>query len=614
MFIVNKKQRKSLKSIIIASILLVLAIILSHMTESRILNILLFALPYLAIGTKILKKSFLMISKGNMMDENFLMSVASIGAFVLGEYTEAVAVLIFYSVGELFESLAVDKSRKSISDLMDICPEYANLEKDGILEKTSPELVHPGDIIVIKPGERVPLDGIVTDGTSMLDTSALTGETNPRSVSTGSEIYSGCINTSSPLKVRVTKEYCDSTVAEILELVENSTLAKSKSENFITRFAKKYTPIVVGCAIVVAVLGSILSGLPSVWIGRALIFLVVSCPCALVISVPLSFFAGIGAASKSGILIKGSIYLERLAKAGTVIFDKTGTLTRGSFEVSDVQPESLTEQELMELAAIAEYYSDHPISGCIKKAYGKCPDISSLKDVEEIAGYGITAMLDGELVLVCNHKLMKKYNIKHKSTHKKGTVIHIAKGNTYEGYIVISDKVKPDAKEALDSLSEQGVDKLVMLTGDRYDVAKETAETLGIDEYYHDLFPADKVSQLERYISNGDTVIFVGDGINDAPVLARADVGIAMGALGSDSAIEAADIVLMDDSPAKIPVALKISKKTMAIVKENIIFSIGVKLLVMMLSIAGFANMWLAVFADVGVSVIAIVNAMRALK
>ena len=610
----NKKQKKALKQIIIAAILLVSAIILSHLFNNRILHILIFAVPYLTIGGKTLKKSLLMIRKGHMMDENFLMSVASLGAFALGEYTEAVAVLLFYSIGELFESVAVGKSRKSITDLMDICPEYANLEKDGALDKISPERVHPGDIIVIKPGEKVPLDGIVTEGSSMLDTSALTGETAPRTVTAGSEIYSGCINTTSLLKVRVTKEYCDSTVAGILELVENSTLAKSKSENFITRFARRYTPAVVGCAIAVALLGSIITRQPSVWIGRALIFLVVSCPCALVISVPLSFFAGIGAASKSGILIKGSTYLERLAKADTVVFDKTGTLTKGSFEVTDVLPESLSEQELIELAATAEYYSDHPISGCIKKAYGKCPDISAPDEVEEIPGYGITAKLDGEMILVGNHKLMKKYNIKHKSTHKKGTVIHIAKGNTYEGYIVISDKVKPDAKEALEELSSQGISKLVMLTGDRYDVARETASMLNIDEYYHDLFPADKVNKLEKYLSASDTVVFVGDGINDAPVLARADVGIAMGALGSDSAIEAADVVLMDDNLSKIPLALGISKKTMTIVKENIVFSIGVKLLVMLLTVAGFANMWLAVFADVGVSVIAIVNAMRAMK
>ncbi len=611
----NKKQRKALEYIIISSILFVLAIASSLIIENDMINSLIFSVPYLTIGAKTLKKSFVMIRKGHMMDENFLMSVASLGAYALGEYSEAVAVLLFYRVGELFESLAVDKSRKSISDLMDICPEYANLEKDGILNPTDPNLVHPGDIIMVKPGERVPLDGIVTDGSSMLDTSALTGETAPRPVSVGNEIYSGCINTASVLKVRVTKEYSDSTVAGILELVENSALAKSKSENFITRFAKKYTPAVVACAILVALAGSSITGVPSVWIGRALIFLVVSCPCALVISVPLTFFAGIGAASKSGILVKGSTYLERLAKAKTVVFDKTGTLTKGSFEVTDILPESLTSQELLALAATAEYYSDHPISGCIKKAYGKCPDISELEDINEIAGMGITAMLKGELILAGNHKLMKKYNIKYKSTHKKGTVIHIAKGNTYEGHIVISDKIKGDSKDALAQLTAQGITKLVMLTGDRYDIAKETAQMLGIDEYHYDLFPADKVAHLEKHIQNTtNPVVFVGDGINDAPVLARADVGIAMGALGSDSAIEAADVVLMDDTPSKIPLALKISKKTMLIVKENIAFSIGIKLLVMLLSVAGFANMWLAVFADVGVSVIAILNAMRALR
>ncbi|MBQ7901710.1 MAG: HAD-IC family P-type ATPase, partial [Clostridia bacterium] len=433
----NSKQKKSLKTIIAASIILIAAILISSFTHSKLIKIIIFAVPYLTIGNKVLKKSFTMLKKGQMLDENFLMSIASIGAFILGEYVEAVAVLLFYSVGELFESIAVGKSRESISDLMDICPEYANLEKDGTLQKTDPLLLEIDDIIVVKPGERVPIDGVVTEGSSTLDTSALTGESAPRDIAAGEEIFSGCINLSGVLKVRVCRTYSNSTVAKILELVENSALAKSKSESFITKFARVYTPIVVACAVLVALIPSLITGDPATWIGRALIFLVVSCPCALVISVPLSFFAGIGAASKAGILVKGSSYIERLAKTETVIFDKTGTLTKGAFEVTDVHPQSMTEEELLELAATAEYYSDHPISGSVKKKYGKCPDISGLEDINEIAGFGIAAMLNGELVLAGNHKLMKKYGIKFKSSHRKGTIIHIAKGDEYEGYIVI---------------------------------------------------------------------------------------------------------------------------------------------------------------------------------
>ena len=608
----SKSQKKSLRLIVITALLLTLSILISSYTDSDILKILLFAFPYITIGAKVFYKSFTRLKSKDFLDENFLMTIASLGAFVLGEYVEGVAVLLFYAVGELFQSIAVGKSRKSISDLMDICPEYANVERDGELKTVDPYEVNVGDIIVIKPGERVPLDGIVADGTSSLDTAALTGESQPREANIGDNIFSGCINISGVLRVKVTKQYSDSTVSKILELVENSALAKSKSENFISKFAKYYTPIVVGAAVVIAFVPPIFLGGIADWIAKALIFLVVSCPCALVISVPLSFFAGIGAGSKAGILIKGSTYIERLANAGTVVFDKTGTLTKGTFEVVAINCKDVEQSQLLELAAKVEYFSDHPIALSVKNAYKNTIDATNVSNVQEIAGCGICAKIDNCDVLVGNGKLMDKYSIPYDANYN-GTVIHIAQNSVYLGNIVISDAIKDKANIAINLLKQNGVQKTVMLTGDKKDVAQNIAAALGIDEYKSELFPQDKVEQIEKYIKASEkTVVFAGDGINDAPVLARADVGIAMGAIGSDSAIEAADIVLMDDNLQKIPLAIKISKKTMRIVKQNIVFSIGVKLLVMILSIFGYANMWAAVFADVGVSVIAILNAMRA--
>lgn len=610
----TKSQKKSLWLIIITVVLLFFCIIISKYINSSTFNIIAFAIPYLTIGTKVFLKSYRRLKSKDFLDENFLMTIASFGAFVLGEYLEAVAVLLFYAVGELFENIAVGKSRKSISSLMDICPEYANIEQNGNVVTVDPYEVCVGDIIVIKPGERVPLDGIVTQGSSSLDTVALTGESQPRSIHCGDNIFSGCINLSGVLKVEVTKTYDNSTVSKILELVENSALAKSKSENFISKFARYYTPIVVIAAIIIAILPPVFAGNITDWISKALVFLVVSCPCALVISVPLSFFAGIGAASKAGILIKGSTYIEKLANTGIIVFDKTGTLTKGSFEVVSVIPKKISEIQMLELAAKAEYYSDHPIATSIKKAFKSDIDTSCIQNINEIPGYGICAEIDGLCVLAGNGKLMEKHGIQYDKCDT-GTVVHIAKDGIYEGYIVINDAVKITAKNTIKALKQAGVQKTVMLTGDREQVAKQTAYQLEIDEYKSGLFPHNKVDQIEKYLkSTSKSVIFAGDGINDAPVLARADVGIAMGAIGSDSAIEAADIVLMDDNLEKIPVAIRISKKTMSIVKQNIVFSIGVKLLVMILSVFGYANMWAAVFADVGVSVIAIINAMRCFK
>ncbi len=610
----TKSQKKSLRLIVITAMLLTLSILISSYTESDILKIPLFSVPYIVIGAKVFYKSFVRLKSKDFLDENFLMTIASLGAFMLGEYVEGVAVLLFYAVGELFESIAVGKSRKSISTLMDICPEYANVECDSGIMTVDPYEVSIGDIIVVKPGERVPLDGIVVDGVSSLDTAALTGESQPREANIGDNIFSGCINISGVLRVKVTKQYSDSTVAKILELVENSALAKSKSENFISKFAKYYTPIVVGAAIAIAFIPPIFFGELADWIAKALIFLVVSCPCALVISVPLSFFAGIGAGSKAGILIKGSTYIESLANAGTVVFDKTGTLTKGTFEVSEINCSDIDQMQLLELAAKVEYFSDHPIALSIKMAYKNAIDTSDVCDMNEVAGCGISANVDGVQILAGNGKLMDKYGIPY-DENNLGTVIHIAKNGVYLGNIVISDAIKDNAKSAISMLKQNGVQKTVMLTGDKNDVAQSIAAELGIDEYQSDLFPQDKVEQIEKYIANSEkAVVFAGDGINDAPVLARADVGIAMGAIGSDSAIEAADIVLMDDNLQKIPLAIKISIKTMRIVRQNIVFSIGIKMLVMVLSVLGFANMWAAVFADVGVSVIAILNAMRAFK
>ncbi len=609
----SKSQKNSVRLIVATAILFTLCIAVSPYANG-ITKILLFFIPYITIGAKVFYKSFIRLKNKDFLDENFLMTIASLGAFILGEYVEGVAVLLFYAVGQLFESMAVGKSRKSISELMDISPEYANVERDGNIVTVAPSEVKVGDVIVIKPGERVPLDGIVKDGASTLDTTSLTGESKPQKAGVGDNIFSGCINISGVLKVKVTKGYCDSTVAKILELVESSALAKSKSENFISKFAKYYTPIVVGVAVLIAFVPPLFAGELARWIAKALIFLVVSCPCALVISVPLTFFAGIGASSKAGILIKGSTYIERLANTGTVVFDKTGTLTKGTFEVVQVNCKGMEQAQLLELAAKVEIFSDHPIALSIKNAYKNAIDTSDVTGVTEIAGCGISAYVNGDQILAGNQKLMDKYAVPYE-INNSGTVVYIAKNGVYKGNIVISDTVKSKAKSAICMLKQNGVQKTVMLTGDKKDVAQKIAEQIGIDEYKSDLFPHDKVEQLQKYIkSSKKTVVFAGDGINDAPVLTRADVGIAMGAIGSDSAIEAADVVLMDDNLQKIPLAIKLSKKVMAIVRQNIVFSIAIKMLVMVLSVFGYANMWVAVFADVGVSVIAILNAMRALK
>lgn len=610
----TKSQKKSLFLIIITSVLLLLCIFFSHFINNTIIKATLFAIPYITIGLRVFIKSFKRLKSKDFMDENFLMTIASIGAFILGEYIEGVAVLLFYAIGELFENVAVGKSRKSISDLMDICPEYANIERDGNIIKVDPYEVNVGDTVIVKPGERVPLDGVVTEGKSSLDTAALTGESLPRDISAGDNIYSGCINLSGMIKIQTTKQYSDSTVSKILELVENSALAKSKSENFISQFAKYYTPCVVAAALIIATIPPAFLGNFAKWIQKALVFLVVSCPCALVISVPLSFFAGIGAASKAGILIKGSTYIERLAKTGIAVFDKTGTLTKGTFEVTEVNSNIISPKQLLEVAAKVEFFSDHPIAISIKKAYGIKIDTSDITNLNEISGCGISAKIGNDLVLVGNKKLMEKYNIPC-SKEYMGTVVYVAKNSEYLGNIIINDKIKDKSEEAIKMIKHLGVQKTIMLTGDKKDVARSIAKQLGIDTYHYELFPEDKVNLVEKYIEDSqENVIFTGDGINDAPVLARADVGIAMGAIGSDSAIEAADIVLMDDNLHKIPLAIRISKKTMRIVKQNIVFSIGIKLIVMILSVIGYANLWLGVFADVGVSVIAILNAIRCFR
>ena len=613
----NKKQKKSLKRIILGALLLIAAVILSRCTEITAVKITIFAIPYLVVGHKVLKESFTKILHGQMMDENFLMSIATIGAFILGEYLEAVAVMLFFNIGELFESYAVGNSRKSIAALMDIRPEHANLQRDGEIVTVEPEELSTDDIIIVKPGERIPVDGIITEGNSSLDTSALTGESAPRDVAWGDEIISGCINLSSVLKVRVTKTYENSTVAKILELVENSSLSKSKSESFITRFARVYTPMVVACATLMAIVPPMFAGNFSQWFQKALIFLVVSCPCALVISVPLSFFSGIGAASKKGILVKGSSYLEKMSKVSAMIFDKTGTLTKGSFTVTGIYPEKINEDELLELAATAEKFSNHPIAQSIRQKFAKNEFPYEIIDAEEIAGCGICAKSKEHAILAGNKKLMDKYSVSCVGTYVPGTVVYVALDGKYKGYITINDEIKAEAKNAIESLKKQGVSKTVILTGDKKEAALAVAQKLGIDKVHWELYPADKVEYVKNYISDnkkGRHVAFAGDGINDAPVLAMADVGISMGAMGSDAAIEAADIVLMDDNIEKIPLAVKISRKTIAIVKQNIAFALGIKLLVMILTVFGYSNMWQAVFADVGVSVIAIINATRALK
>lgn len=582
-------------------------------------RLLIYLIPYLVIGWDVLWKAIRNIKNGQVFDENFLMSVATVGAFGCGEYPEAVAVMLFYQVGELFQSVAVDRSRKSISALMDIRPDYANIERDGELVQVDPEEVSVGDVIVVKAGERVPLDGTVLEGTSSLDTAALTGESLPRDVQAGDEVVSGCVNLTGVLHVKVNKPFGESTVAKILDLVENSSSKKAKAENFITKFARYYTPAVVFAALALAALPPLLGLGPwLMWVQRALNFLVVSCPCALVISIPLSFFGGIGGASKQGILVKGGNYLEALAQAGIVVFDKTGTLTKGSFEVTAVHPQQVSEGELLELAALAERFSDHPISRSIQAACQSAPDPNRVTDAKEIAGHGVRAVVDGKTVLAGNQKLMDQFHIPFEDAcHHVGTIIHVAVDGVYMGHIVISDQVKEGAKETLRDLKAAGVRKTVMLTGDSQAVGQAVAGQLGLDEVHAELLPGDKVDQVERLLQTKgpkEQLVFVGDGINDAPVLSRADIGVAMGAMGSDAAIEAADIVLMDDDLKKLPVAVRIARKTLRIVRENIVFALAVKFLVLILSAVGVANMWWAVFADVGVSVIAILNSMRMLN
>ena len=616
----NKKQKKVLIRIIIAFALLVL---LRFLPVDGYLRMALYMVPYLVIGYDILKKAFKGIMNRQVFDENFLMAVATIGAIALGDYQEGTAVMLFYQIGELFQSYAVGKSRRNISELMDIRPDYANIEQDGKLEKVDPDEVEIGTIIVVQPGEKVPIDGIVEEGTSTLNTSALTGESLPRDAKEGDEVISGCINMTGVLKIRTTREFGESTVSKILDLVENSSSKKSRSENFISRFAKYYTPAVCYSALVLAVIPPLfrilfmgLSPEWGDWIYRALTFLVISCPCALVISIPLSFFAGIGGASNQGVLVKGSNYLETLSQVKIVVFDKTGTMTKGVFEVSGIHHNEMEDAKLLEYAAYAECSSSHPISKSLQMAYGKPIDRNRVTDIEEIGGNGVIAKVDGVSVAAGNAKLMNRLGIEYKECHHVGTVVHMAVDGKYAGHILISDIIKPHAKEAIENLKKAGVTRTVMLTGDGKKVAESVAAELGIGEVHSELLPADKVSKVEELLekkSEKEKLAFVGDGINDAPVLSRADVGIAMGALGSDAAIEAADIVLMDDNPVKIAKAIRIAKKCMRIVYENIYFAIGIKVICLVLGAFGIANMWVAIFADVGVMVLAVLNAIRTL-
>ncbi|MEE0692220.1 MAG: heavy metal translocating P-type ATPase [Lachnospiraceae bacterium] len=623
----KKKQKKMLARIIIAAVMVV---VLNLIPVSGILRLALYLAAYLVIGYDILRKAGKGILNRRMFDENFLMAVATIGAFALaiysgsGDYNEAIAVMLFYQIGELFQSYAVGKSRRNISALMDIRPDYANVERNGVLEQVDPDEVEVGSIIIVQPGEKVPIDGIVTEGASSLNTSALTGESLPRDVKSGDEIISGCINMTGVLKIRTTKEFGESTVSKILELVENSSSRKSKSENFISKFARVYTPAVCYGALALAFLPPIVQMLFlgqaaqwDVWIYRALTFLVISCPCALVISIPLSFFAGIGGASKEGVLIKGSNYMETLSQAKYVVFDKTGTLTQGVFEVTAVHHNEMDEKMLLEYAALAECASSHPISRSLQNAYGKEIDRSRVSNIQEISGHGITAKVDGHEVAAGNSKLMKRLGIDYHECSSVGTIIHMAVDGKYEGHIVISDVMKPHAKEAIANLKKAGVQKIVMLTGDSKKVADAAASDLGIDEVYSELLPADKVAKVEELLSKKpkkDKLAFVGDGINDAPVLTRSDIGIAMGALGSDAAIEAADVVLMDDDPLKISKAIRISRKCLGIVYQNIVFALVIKFACLGLGAVGIANMWFAIFADVGVMILAVLNAIRALR
>ena len=622
----TRKQRKMLIRIIVSAALMV---VLAFVPIDGIIKFALYLVPYLIIGYDILVKAGKGIFNRQVFDENFLMAVATIGAIVIAlienssDYTEAVAVMLFYQIGELFQSYAVGKSRKNISELMDIRPDYANIEVGGEIKKVDPEEVQTDSVIIVRPGEKVPIDGVVVEGNSSLNTSALTGESLPREVKAGSDIISGCINMTGVLKIKTTKEFGESTVSKILDLVENASSRKSKSEDFISKFAKIYTPVVCFCALALAILPPIfrmlfLSASPMwyEWIYRALTFLVISCPCALVISIPLSFFAGIGGAGKAGILVKGSNYLEALSKTECVVFDKTGTLTQGVFEVNAVHHNKLEEQKLLEYAALAESASSHPISKSIQKAYGKRLDHSKVQNIREISGHGITAVVDGKQIACGNKKLMNSLGVEYIDCHNTGTIIHMAIDGEYAGHIVISDIIKPTSKQAIAQLKKCGVKKAVMLTGDAKPVAEHVAKTLGVDEFYAEQLPADKVDNVEKLLekkSKGKKLAFAGDGINDAPVLSRADIGIAMGAMGSDAAIEAADVVLMDDDPLKIPKAIKISRKCLGIVYQNIVFAIGVKLICLVLGAFGIANMWLAIFADVGVMIIAVLNAIRAL-
>ena len=616
----NKKQKKMLTRIIIAFALIV---VLSLLPVDGYLEFALYMIPYLVIGYDILKKAFKGICNKQVFDENFLMAVATIGAILLRDYKEGTAVMLFYQIGELFQSYAVGKSRRNISELMDIRPDYANIEKDGKLEKVDPDEVEIGSVIVVQPGEKVPIDGVILEGTTTLNTSALTGESLPRNAKPGDEIISGCINMTGVLKIRTTREFGESTVSKILELVENSSSRKSRSENFISRFARYYTPAVCYGALALAVLPPLVSmGILHMepqwgeWIYRALTFLVISCPCALVISIPLSFFAGIGGASNAGVLVKGSNYLETLAQTKYVVFDKTGTLTKGVFEVVGVHHNKMEEQKILEYAALAESFSTHPISRSLKNAYGKEIDQNRVSDVEEISGNGVMAKVDGVPVAVGNARLMERIYVKPIECHHAGTVIHVAIDGVYEGHILISDVPKPTSREAIAKLKKNGIKETVMLTGDIDRVAQQVASELGVDRVYSELLPADKVTKVEELLakkSEKEKLAFVGDGINDAPVLSRADIGIAMGALGSDAAIEAADVVLMDDDPMKIVKAIRIARKCMRIVYENIYFAIGIKVICLILGAVGIANMWVAIFADVGVMIIAVLNAIRTL-
>ena len=618
----NKKQKKVFIRIIVAAVLMVA---LSLLPVDGWLKFVLFMIPYLVIGHDILLKAWKGILNRQVFDENFLMAVATIGAILLGDYKEGVAVMLFYQIGELFQSYAVGKSRRNISELMDIRPDYANIEKeDGALEQVDPDEVEIGSVIVVQPGEKVPIDGVIEAGRTSLNTSALTGESLPREVGVGDEVISGCINMSGVLKIRTTKEFGESTVSKILDMVENASSKKSKSENFISKFAKYYTPAVCYGALALAVIPPLarllfLGMTPEWgdWVMRALTFLVISCPCALVISIPLSFFAGIGGASNAGVLVKGSNYLETLSETKYVVFDKTGTMTQGVFEVSGVHHSSMDTEKLLEYAALAECHSSHPISKSLQKAYGKPLDPGRVTEVEEISGNGVTAKVDGVRVAAGNSKLMEKLGVDCMECHSVGTVVHMAVDGKYAGHILISDQIKPHAKEAIAALKKCGVKKTIMLTGDRREAARQVAEELGIDEVHSELLPGDKVAQVEKLLDEKgekERLAFVGDGINDAPVLSRADIGIAMGALGSDAAIEAADIVLMDDDPLKISKAIRISRKCLRIVYENIYFAIGVKVLCLILGALGIANMWAAIFADVGVMIIAVLNAIRALN